>query len=237
MKPVERMSIIDNVAAQLKDHITSGEVAVGDKFFTEKEISATLQVGRSTVRESLRLLEAMGFIEKRVGKGAFVAKTREDEPDGLYQWFASHEPELNDIMEVRMAIEPLAVRLAIERGTSEEIEEIEAIHDSFVEAVERNDLLALASCDERFHSLIVRASHSKLLIAIGESMARCLLEYRTRSFAVRKNVRNALLPHRKILDAIKSKDVKQGMRVIQEHLRISLEDISKAVQEAVRPGS
>ena len=230
MKPVEKVSIIDDVAAQMKDYILSGEVEVGDKFLTEKEISSRLAVGRSTVRESLRLLEAMGYIEMRAGKGAFVAKTSEDDPDVLYRWFASHEPELIDVMEVRMAIEPLAVRLAAARGTAEEIEEIGRAHDNFVQALEKNDVLGLASSDELFHELIVRASHNRLLIAINKSVAKCLIEYRTRSFAVKQNMKNALAPHRAILENLLKKNADEAMRVMQEHLAISLKDISSVVK-------
>ncbi len=232
MKPVERVSIIDNVSAQIKDYVTSGEVKVGDKLLTEKELGERLKVGRSTVREAMRLLEAMGYIEIRAGKGAFVAKTREDDPDVLYRWFASHEPELHEIMEIRMAIEPLAVRLAIERISAQEIRELEMVHEKFARALTDRDVVGLAKSDELYHDLIVRATRNKLLVAINETVARCLLEYRTRSFAVRETAGNALAPHQAILDCIRRKDAARGTQVALEHIEISLRDISSAVAEA-----
>ena len=199
MRPVERVSVIDDVAEQLKDLILSGEIAVGDKFLTEKEISASLRVGRSTVREALRILTAMGFIEIRPGKGAFVAKKKEDDLFALSTWFRRHQPELTDYMEVRMAVEPLALRLAIQRASTEEVADIAAIHDSFVTAVAAQDTIKMAIYDEHFHSAIVKASHNRLLVAINESVTDLLSEYRARAFAVTGNAAHAVDPHARIL--------------------------------------
>jgi GntR family transcriptional repressor for pyruvate dehydrogenase complex len=87
-----------------------------------------LSVGRSTVREALRIMEAMGFIEIRPGRGAFVLRNAEDDLSPLAAWFAEHATEVRDYVEVRMAIEPLAMRLMVDRATPEEIAGIEAVH-------------------------------------------------------------------------------------------------------------
>jgi len=82
---------------------------VGDKLPTEKELCQSLQVGRSTVREAFRMLQATGHVEMIPGKGAHVAQLSATSVRG---WFEERETDLGDYMEVRLAIEPFAARLA-----------------------------------------------------------------------------------------------------------------------------
>jgi len=242
MKPIERRSIIDSVVDQLKDFVLSGEVTIGDKFLTEKEISEKLSVGRSTVREALRIMEAMGFIEIRPGRGAFVVRNSEDDLSPLGAWFAKHATEVRDYVEVRMAIEPLAMRLMIDRATPEEIAAIETVHADFLVAAKEQDAIKLARTDERFHELIVKATHNILLVQIIEVISVVYLEYRLKAFAYRENIEHAEKYHTAILKSIKNKNQAAGERSMREHLQCSLDDIMESplgrtsVRSAVKAG-
>ena len=79
MESVKRMPIVQQVVDKLKEYLFSGEIAVGDKLPVEKELCEQLGVGRGTVREAFRILEATGYVELRPGKGAFAARTSEIE--------------------------------------------------------------------------------------------------------------------------------------------------------------
>lgn len=70
MKPIERISIVDQVINNLKDYIVEQNVAVGDKMPTEKEICEMYGVGRSTAREAYRMMQAIDMIDVKRGKGA-----------------------------------------------------------------------------------------------------------------------------------------------------------------------
>jgi GntR family transcriptional regulator, transcriptional repressor for pyruvate dehydrogenase complex len=228
MKPIERKSIIDSVVDQLKGYVLSGEIATGDKFLTEKEISDKLSVGRSTVREALRIMEAMGFIEIRPGRGAFVLRNSEDDLSPLGAWFAKHATEVRDYVEVRMAIETLAMRLMVDRATPEEISAIEAVHANFLVAAKAQDTISLARNDERFHELIVKATHNILLTQIIEVISVAYLEYRLKAFAFRENIQHAEKFHSAILKSIKNKNQSAGERSMREHLQCSLDDIMES---------
>ena len=71
MKPIERISIVDQVINNLKDYIVERNVAVGDKMPTEKEICEMYGVGRSTAREAYRMMQAIDMIDVKRGKGAY----------------------------------------------------------------------------------------------------------------------------------------------------------------------
>jgi GntR family transcriptional repressor for pyruvate dehydrogenase complex len=226
---IEKISITDEVVKRIRDLIKSGDYAVGEKLPTEMELRDQLGVGRSTIREAFRVLQALGLIELKAGRGAFVKEYKDTTYETIKNWFVKKEAELSDLMEVRMAIEPLAVKLSIQRGTARQIDQIQEIHEAFKKAVANQDTIELATLDESFHDAIVEASNNDLLIKIGRLIADAFVEYRTRSFAVKENVIHALDPHEMIVGAILSKDEKAAILGIQRHLEISLEDMSKVV--------
>jgi GntR family transcriptional regulator, transcriptional repressor for pyruvate dehydrogenase complex len=228
---VEKISIIDQVIQQLETSITSGEYTVGQKMPSEVELCRTLGVGRSTVREAYRMLQAFGMIELRPGKGAFVnaAVRNSSTNEAIRDWFIEKKAELSDLMEVRMAVEPLAVKLAIKKGTREQIEHISALNKKFQEAAKRLNVVELVELDENFHTAIVEASNNALLIKINQLIAETFKAYRTRSFAVSENVEHASDPHNSILDAILQKNEAMGIQAMNDHLVISMLDIEKVV--------
>lgn len=231
MKPLERVSRTEKIVNSLKEYIVSGEFKIGDKFLTEMEICKQLNVGRSTVREALRVLQTMGYIELRPGRGAFVLKTREDEIGNIVNWFTEHGVEIMDFMEVRMSIEILAVKLAAERRTEEHLKEIEELYSEFEWEIKgKKDAVKLALLDEVFHNSIARASNNKLLISISEKIARAFGDYRRMAFSVTENAIHALEPHKEIMEGIKERDVKKAENAMIRHLEISLEDIKKVME-------
>ena len=225
MKPVERVSVLEQVVAKLKEHIASGDYTAGDRFPSEKEIGEQLQVGRSTIREALRVLQTLGLVRMLPGKGAYVASTDTEDLRTVVNWFEDHGLELNDFFDVRMAIEPLAARLAAERATAEEVTRISGIHTAFAEALEAHDGVRLAILDETFHGFIVDSTHNKLLVSINDNIKRAFFEYRSKVLATRRYAVNALEPHRGILEAIRSHQGERAEQAMVEHLRISVKDI------------
>lgn len=230
MRSIERISMTDEAVKQIRQELLSGKYKIGDRLETENELAKELKVGRSTVREALRMLKALGFIEIRQGKGAFVVKISEDSDEKIRDWFSRNKIKLTDFMEVRMSLEPLAVRLAAERADDEQIRKIDQILVAFENATATGNALDLAASDEAFHSAIAEASKNTLLIMIDQSIAEFFREYRVRSFAVKENAKNALEPHRRIVKAIKERDAVAGMREMTKHLEISLEDIDQVTR-------
>lgn len=228
---IEKISITDEVVKRIRDLVNSGEYTVGEKLPTEMDLREQLGVGRSTIREAFRVLQALGIIELRSGRGAFVKGKNDNTYETIKEWFVEKEAELSELMEVRMAIEPIAVKLAIQRGSAAQIDQLRDIHDAFRKAVERLDAIDLATLDESFHTTIIEASNNNLLKKIGRLMADAFVEYRARSFAVQENMTHALEPHEKILSAILKKNEKEAILAVQKHLDVSLEDMSKVVNK------
>jgi len=233
MKKIERVSVTDSVVESIRVLIAGDEFLIGDKLPTESEFCDKLGVGRSTVREAFRVLQAMGLVELRPGKGAFVRHKTMDGQATIRQWFSDNKTKVDELMELRMGIEPLAVKLAIARGNAKQLDQIKRIHLEFCKAVEKNDVIKMATIDESFHDAIMEASNNPLLKRTGKLLEDALMEYRTRSFAVTENMTHAVMPHQRILDAIFAKNEKEAVAAMLEHLEISLKDMNSVTEHDV----
>lgn len=226
MKTIERVSIVDQVINNLIAYMDDNNCKPGDKMPTEKEVCESLGVGRSTVREAYRMMQVMNLVKSVQGRGVFVVDRNAVE-DVQENWFKKYGRNISDYMEVREAIEPMAVRLAIQRAKPSDIRKLEKIHSKFKESVELDDAIKMASYDEAFHGYIAEITDNQLLIKIQENISEYFLEYRIRSFSVPESKTHALKPHQDIVDAFYEKDADKGEKVMIEHLKISFDDFQK----------
>src|SRR5437870_4196356 len=96
----------DIIAEQVVDGIRREALMPGDRLPTEQELARQLGVGRTSVREGLQKLQTLGIVEVRKGRGAFVAdQTRDDARDAFARWTAEHAFAIEELIEVRMALE------------------------------------------------------------------------------------------------------------------------------------
>ncbi len=231
MKRIDKISIIDEVVKQISELIRSGEYQKGDKLPTEEALKNNLGVGRSTIREALRVLQAYGMVEIKPGRGAFVLDKSDYNNKMIRDWFMEKEDELHELMEVRLAMETAAISLAVERGSPEQLERINKIHQKFKKSVEKNNNIELAALDDAFHKAIIQAANNRYLERIGGLISDSLIEYRKRSFSVAKNVIHALDPHEEILGHIKEKNKQAAIHAMEKHIAISLDDIKSVLEE------
>lgn len=228
MKAVERVPVVQQAMKSIKAYIMEGNVNVGDKLPTEMELCEMLSVGRGTIREAMRILQATGFVEIRPGRGAYVARTHEMDKEDLVQWFEENEIETKDVLEVRTAIEPLGIKLAIERCKQADIKMLRAIQEKSKDAAQQKDALALALCDEQFHSYIMECSHNKLLISLNKQISSYLKNFRNRTFYIPQNIQNFIPAHEAILDAFEKRDPALGEKCMLSHLGRVYSDLEQS---------
>ncbi len=220
---IQRVSITDSVVKKLRESIQTGEYKPGEKLPTEVQLCESFGVSRTCVREALRVLQALRLVEILPGRGAFVAQKLPTEEEST--WYAETDAQFYDFIEVRMAIEPLATRLAIERATDEQIEGLDEILRSFVEASDNKDLTKMIMLDELFHSEIIKIAGNKLLMNINKELSRGNKKYRSESFLDNTVYRNAIGPHTKIMECFHKRDPEAGAREMFNHLSITKNDM------------
>ena len=228
MEAVQKVSAVQQVEEKIREYILGDDVHIGDKLPTERELCAALNVGRGTVREAVRLLQAKGLVDLQPGRGAFVAGKNESAEEDIANWFRMNECEVKDLIEIRNAIEPLAVKLAISRMSDKELRRLSAIHDQSRIAAADNNAAALAKYDEKFHAYIMECSHNKALIDINRIIMVNLANFRGKTFTIPGNVQNFIPAHGAILAAILARDVEAGEQAMLAHLYAVAEDLESS---------
>ncbi|MDR7300688.1 FadR/GntR family transcriptional regulator [Haloactinomyces albus] len=167
-----RTGLVDQVIAQMRELVSSGEWPLGRRIPPEAELVTALGVGRNTVREAVRALAHAGLLEVRQGDGTFVRAT--SELSGAVRRLC--DSELRRVLEVRRALEVESARLAATARTDEDIRELETIlgiRDSAVH--EQRDREQAVAQDTRFHMRLVDASHNPVLIELYQGLSEAVL--------------------------------------------------------------
>lgn len=230
MEPIKRISLTDEVVTSIKEMINSGEYAVGQKIPPDAQLCKQLDVSRPTLREAVKVLSAMGYINLVVGKGAFVAdhSNRENKND-LKR--ISDIQNFKDFMQVRLALEPAAMALAVPNITPQQIGSLEKIQSAFVDASKGKDISKLMMLDEAFHAEIIQCSGNKIMADIVKNLNNDIRQFRADSFADPFIYQNALLPHQEILRYIRQKDTEKSVAALRAHLRKVQEDIMQMLKK------
>ena len=183
MRPIKRSVLSEEVEKKVKALIFSDNLKVGDKLPSEEELAKQLQVGRRSVREALRSLQTMGFIEIKHGKGAFVSRARLDGYLGSLAesiHFELHEERtaLLQLLEIRKLLEAGISSLSATRGTSPDFETMEKALRRQEKAIRTKDLELFNVADMDFHSAVVKGSQNDILAAVYDAFYNLMLETR-----------------------------------------------------------
>lgn len=149
---IKKLSATDMVCEKLKEMITEGEWAIGEKLPAEQELANIFGVNRLTVRIALQRLNALGVLQTRVGEGTFI--TNFSFPDHIAELsdFYVNDKVINDATEYRKVLELEAVKLAIARQTQEGLNEVARCCQAFEDEVKR--FYTLTNKDERHDSFV-----------------------------------------------------------------------------------
>jgi GntR family transcriptional regulator, transcriptional repressor for pyruvate dehydrogenase complex len=230
LKPIAQNSMTELVAKQLLGLLSDGRLAPGDKLPAERELATQLEVGRTTVREALKLLTLSGLLEARRGDGTYV---RRDFTNFVLEQITRplllSTPQVDMVLEVRLPLEVQAAKLAAERATTEELAEIERLSD-LPRSVPRN-LREETVTDIALHQAIAAASHNELLVRLMGSMQSILQQYTELSNQMTENNETTVNEHQQISRAISMRDADAAERAMREHLNISHQLILKAFQQ------
>lgn len=218
LAPVKRRTVVEEVARRIRDYIQREGLRPGDTLPPERALAAQLRVARSSVREALKLLQALGWVEIRPQQGILIA-----EPDlrplqeVIWERVQRERASLREIWEMRRLLEVGILRWVAERATPEDWERLEQAVAAMEEAVQRGGLGLQA--DIAFHEALVEATHNRLFIALREMAAHFFEEIQRQSLLESIKVRQEVTrQHRRILEALRQGEVEEAERLMAEHL-------------------
>jgi len=219
---IPRSSVADDLMSQIKNLIISGQLGPGAMLPSEIEISQRVGVGRSTVREALRVLSTMGWIT-RSKRGTFVAETLSS--DSLPFRDVLEMVQLKDVLELRLMLEGEVSYLAAQRAIDEDIARLSESLNEMKAAL--SDLPRFISADAKFHVYLSAATQNHLVSRVVD-MIRDALEEFIRDVLIQhpEMPARALAYHERILKAIVSEDPAEARRATLEHIS----DIARAIE-------
>jgi DNA-binding GntR family transcriptional regulator len=204
----------DKVCSELRQRIIDGAYEPGDRL-TEERLAATFGVSRNPVREALRVLESEGFLMVSPRRGAIVANVARG--------------DIDDLFDVRKALEVLAARLAAARATDTQVDGLRHLLDQARAATEAGDLARLAGLNTRFHAQICRLSGNRLLDSMMEPLHGRLQWIFRQSAVVRAP--HSWQEHLDLVQAIAAGDADKAAASAAEHVnraRASAEELAQS---------
>jgi GntR family transcriptional repressor for pyruvate dehydrogenase complex len=233
--PVAAERVSDQIADRLAAAIREGRFKPGERLPSEQELAELFQVGRTSVREGLQKLRALGLIRSRKGLGAFVAVDPPTDPLSEFaRWTQSDPRAIEDLVETRFALEAFAAQLAALRATAAQLQEIESHHREHVRAGEKGDLAVVVASDEAFHEAIMAASGNRLLGRIYALLIPELTDFRQKTLVLPWAAARSAKGHARILAAIAERDSAGAKRAMVEHLFVLYEEVRASASSGGR---
>lgn len=199
----EYLPLRDVVFNTLRQAILRGELKPGERLM-EIQLANKLGVSRTPIREAIRKLELEGLVLMIPRRGAEVAEIT--------------EKSLRDVLEVRGALEELAVKLACQKITDEQILELRAAEKEFEMALSSGDVTVYAEADVKFHDIIYRATDNQRLIQLLFNLREQMYRYRVEYLKREESHGTLLIEHKKIIEAIASRDMEASVDAVCQHI-------------------
>lgn len=219
--PIQTERIYEQIVAQIKQQIESGELKIGDKLPTERELTEQFKVSRTAVREAVQALREKGVVEVHPGRGTFITntifKSASESFELMMKMSGIDRDSFTDLFELRKILEPELAALAAERRTDEDIETMKAAVEAMDDSLD--DMEAYIMTDGIFHQAIAKATKNKLIASLLDPIMDILTEQREKNFlAGVQSPQRAQNYHREILDAIARCQPNAARKAMKSHL-------------------
>lgn len=216
---ITAQKIHEKIAEQIRGHIVSGQLRPGDKLPSTRELAEKFQVGRSTIREALSGLKAMGLVESHQGEGSYVRREEVSMPD--LQSLLLNRDTILELLEARKALEVANVALAAEKRSDSDLAAFERILATMRDNLGNEEEGERA--DMAFHLTLAGATNNsimtRLLATISAQMETAIRETRRLQMYASRSVSEQLWrEHEEIFDAIRQRDAALAQEKMKQHL-------------------
>jgi len=209
-------SVRDIVFEKLREAIFKGKLKPNQRL-VETSIAEQMGISRTPVREAIRMLENEGLIVHVARKGAVVCGFSQD--------------DISEIYMIRSVLEGLAVGLAAENITTEEIDELEKILEDAKECTIENKLNELTKLCNRFNFILTRASKKPRLCALLDTLQEYTEQTRIVAFSSMERQLEAYKEHKDILNAVKQRNKHLAERLAREHIEMARRAYERQVNQ------
>lgn len=206
----------DVVFNTLREAILRGDLVPGERLM-ELQLASKLGVSRTPIREAIRMLEQEGLAITIPRKGAIVA--------------GMTEKDMQDVLEIREALEELSVQVACDKITDEQIAMLRETMENFKESLESGNIKRMAEADVEFHNVIYQATDNPKLINMLSNLQEQMYRYRVEYLKNPDNHDQLLQEHEAIYKGILEKDKYGVTQMIRRHISNQVDVVKHIIRD------
>jgi GntR family transcriptional repressor for pyruvate dehydrogenase complex len=215
--PIRRESVTAKAAEEICRYIQAERLSPGRRLPGELQLAGMLGISRTSLREALRILDGLGFVEKRPDKGIVVKGV------GLPGPSAPGRQAIVDAvsvaLHVRTLVEARCAELAAVSAPEGPLAEMESHLSRFDEALKRGDLVAATQAHVAFHDTLIVAAQNPFLTTIFQSLKFAVTEIGPVALKKASSRRTEVDAHRQIYDAVRRRDARRAAAAVKRHFR------------------
>lgn len=215
----DKTSLTQKIINHIKDALINGDLKAGEKLPPEIELGKSFGVSRTVVRESFKMLVALGITEVKQGDGTYIAKNISPTAiDPLIFSLILEDRTPQELLELREMMEVGILEIVLNKVTDKDLEKMEKAIDELEQSYRRGEtnVETLTKLDLKFHYAFAKASHNSSI----EKIASVIWEVFIASIKKSAQFERATVHHRRILAAIKEKNREKAREAICVSLQI-----------------
>ena len=223
-KRFKQQTIVQQVMDEVKNMIASGQLKPGDRIPTETELSQMFGIGRSTVREAIKIFQYLGILKSSTRKGTFVCDYSNISVEAITWSILLRTNEIFELVELRDVIEGRAVVGLAEKvrsdpeGTGPIIKELENQVSRMSEALDRYSMDDLSDADYEFHRIMVESCNNGVFSSIYDTLRSFMREEIRKTNILEAARSRGFTEHKMIVDSIRAGDPSDAAKAFQEHI-------------------
>jgi len=224
LKPIRRNTVVNQAMDQLKELIASGQYKPGDKLPTESELAAQLGVGRSSIRETIKVFNYLGVLVSKSAKGTFVGSRSSISREALTWAMLLGQDDIDMLIDLRGAIEIWCfLQLTIRQHeapekTKDVLADLDTILAAMGKALDANDSSGVVQADFDFHKRIISSVSNQLFTDFYDTLRAFLFKEIEESQGEYQDRSKILREHQELAAAIRSGNIEQAASVYMAHI-------------------
>jgi DNA-binding GntR family transcriptional regulator len=212
MKVIEKKTLHEEIANNLRELIMAGELQKGDKI-KEDELCSSMGISKTPLREALRVLSVEGLIRLVPNRGSFVSTPTFE--------------EIREMFGVMSVLEGVCAREAAEKMGEKDLAILEKLHKKLEENYRRKAQREYIRINNQFHSFLQELAGNRTLNQIVNGLRKKILLYRYQSLNLPERFAQSIQEHRDLLEAFRKKDPKKAETLMRRHLKKQCDALEK----------
>ncbi len=232
IRPITKISISEEIAQQIMDLISSGDLQAGQRLPSERDLCLNFGCGRSSLREALRCLSIVGVLNARVGEGTSVAEDGGKFLGKIVEWrLITEKHDIENLLEVRIALEGISAAKAATLRSDEDVAKMESLISKMQASIK--DAKRFATLDLEFHLALAKAADNALLLDLISMIRGQLVRGLSTVLTLPHALTLSHKEHTAIFTAIRQRDAGAARDAMHAHLGAALKRYEGAVNKQI----